>query len=113
MVLVGVRFNSHDSERDRKGIALLIAIWPVTIVLMTILGAWEFYQKIYNNKVHKMLAKYGSTDIMRCVPQMTVRELEILLFCRRIKAYHLEEKDVDTVQKRIADILFEKQVLEK
>jgi hypothetical protein len=113
MAAISLTYSTSTSSKERKATAILMAGWPITLVLMICVGTWDAYKDHYNTKVHDIMRKYTEESIMDCLPHMTPKELNTLLFCCKIGAYYLDESDMLQVQQKITDLAFESQILEK
>lgn len=104
-----------DSKKEKYIHVVLSLIWPITILLMGMVGIWEKYRKIYEKKALWIVenATDNKTRTLRdSFEHIPVKDLNTLLYCVRIGAWSLDESDVERVKRILTDKAFEQQFLE-
>lgn len=95
-----------------KNLRILFAIgWPVLFTLMAFFYAINVYREMYRKRVTKLMAQHDTRDIKKCVDKLTVKELKLILWSIKIEAISADEGRVDLIQQRMANLLFEKDIL--
>ena len=127
-----------EAAKERKEVKLLLfsaAFWPIIGTMLGLHELWEKYKVRVNRKVNIILRDIQfrhlnweadeddefEKDYQRTireafterVAQLTVKELEYIVYADRIKAIAMPDSCLNLITNRLINITFEQHVLEK
>ena len=105
---------SHTAafEKSESSILIfLVIIWPITIILILLTSVWENYYKNQTQKIFFILRKNGYNSLNDAIPNLPVKDLELLLKAEKIGVINLSTKQKQLVQRYLVDKCFEKSIL--
>jgi len=104
-------YTAAFEKSESSVLIFLVIIWPITIILILLTSVWENYYKNQTQKIFFILRKNGYNSLNDAIPNLPVKDLELLLKAEKIGVINLSTKQKQLVQRYLVDKCFEKSIL--
>jgi hypothetical protein len=112
-IIASAKVEGKVEFRDEDCVSFVIcfALWPLTIIFLGLLTAFEMYKSMLKKQVMNYVP--GNTRLDLQLNELSLKQLKVVIRAERIGAIHLGEKAKEQARKIITDRAFEDNFLGK